>query len=158
MQPNPEKVQEIMTKALQQESIKKKLKSLYRDYKIGEQDHIALTLYKSKEEMASVDISPYHYSDIVLDELNSVRDCYWTEFPQGIITDYLEAMNESDPEFLEALGIALPVLEDVDDIELTLQASPRDEDRTLTPFEVTLAAGCKKCGDRCCFTKKENSV
>jgi hypothetical protein len=151
MQPNPKKVQKIMTKALQQECIKKKLKALYRDHKIGEQDHIALTLYKSKKKMASVDISPSHCSDIVLDELESVRDCLWTEFPQGIITDYLEAMNESDPEFLEALGIALPVLEDVNDIEVTLQASRKDADRTLTPFKVTLAADCIRCGRRCCF-------
>jgi hypothetical protein len=165
MQPNPEKVQEIMTKALQQEGIKKKLKALYRDYKMGNNYSIILTLYKSQVEIASVDISPSCCSDVTVDDSIPVIDQEWAKFPQRLIAEYLENINKNNDEFLDALGIG----ESADDIELKLEFKPLETNplslrsidsiennptlSSSSPFSMTIAAGCTPgtCGRRCCF-------
>jgi len=175
---NPEKVRQIMIDSIEHEDIKRGLKTLYRDYKIGDNYSIILTLYKSQVEITSVDISPSCCSDVTVDDSIPVIDQEWAKFPQRLIADYLENINENNHEFLDALGID----GSADDIELKLQfvpleitplsnsgvsvgnntsfaldVEPIENNPTLCsspPFSMTVAAGCNpriRCGRPCCF-------
>lgn len=177
MQPNPEKVRQIMMDSLEREDIKRSLKTLYRDYKMGDNYSMILTLCKSQVEIASVDISPSCCSDVTVDDSIPVIDQEWAKFPQRLIADYLENINENNDEFLDALGIG----ETADDIELKLQFQPLEITpllnsgvsggnninsaldvepiennpalRSSPPFSMTIDARCipGACGRRCCF-------
>ena len=120
MQPNPEKVRQIMMDSMERQDLKKSLKTLYRDYNIDNSHSIILTLYKSQVEITSVDISPSNFSDVPVDDSTPVTCQEWAKFPQRLIAEYLQNINENDHEFLDALGIDGIA----DDIELKLQFHP----------------------------------
>jgi hypothetical protein len=136
---NPEKVRQIMIDSIEHEDIKRGLKTLYRDYKIGDNYSIILTLYKSQVEITSVDISPSCCSDVAVDDSIPVIDQEWAKFPQRLIAEYLENINENNHEFLDALGID----GSADDIELKLQFVPLE----TTPLPNLMALEADGGGD-----------
>ena len=168
MQPNPEKVRQIMMDSMERQDLKKSLKTLYRDYNIDNSHSIILTLYKSQVEITSVDISPSCCSDVAVDDSIPVIDQELTKFPQRLIAEYLQNINENDHQFLDALGID----GSEGDIELKLQFVPLETPlisalgvdsiennlapSSSQPFFMTAIAACRpgNCGRSCCFPKQ----